>query len=369
MIPNKPLREKYGEVSWIDLARILVVLAQLPTVLLWNLFKAAYVLTHKSWRRILGDTAFRFIAGRWNARQFQYVFGTTLQTYQKWTKQHGIAPLVEEIDDDARLMWIGPRRMDRVVLYFHGGGYVIPMQDFSVSFWNFVRLELAHRNVHAGFAVLNYSIVPTAIFPTQLTQAVNALKYVLASGCRPENIQIVGDSAGANLAISLLAHILHPVKGVPELSSPRIKGMYLMSPWVSLTGDTGSHSANDNTDIVGAGTFGYCGRRVLESVPESLCVYLEASKVPMQWFHGIEDLVERVLFTAGEAECLRDDIIKVSDAFSAHHSSVELIVDEDGVHNDPFYDFLVGEKKNRSKLTAEIISWLQKGFEEEQAVR
>jgi hypothetical protein len=34
---------------------------------------------------------------------------------------------------------------------------------------------------------------------------------------------------------------------------------------------------------------------------------------------------------------------------------------ENGVHNDPYYDFLVGEKK-LSDLTPLIINWLSEGF-------
>lgn len=359
----------YGQVSWIEIASIVLVLARLPLTLSWSLFKATFVRssrTHnKTWRRVLGDTAFRFLADSWNMSQFQYYLGTTLQVYSAWAKQSGLPVLVDEIGGGARLLWIGPRRMDRVVLYFHGGGYVIPMQDFGASFWNYVRLELSRNGLDVGFAILNYSIVPTATFPTPLIQAVKAIHHVLESGCKPQNIQIVGDSAGANLALAFLSHTLHPVDGIPLVSLPsRIRGIYLMSPWVSLTGDTGSHAANDRTDIVGAEMFGYCGRNVFVGVPESLRVYLEASKAPAAWFGGVDGVVERVLISAGGKECLRDDIVKVADRLAAHHGEgVRLVVQEDGVHNDPFYDFLVGEKA-LCDLTPEIVKWVRDGFVE-----
>jgi acetyl esterase/lipase len=206
------------------------------------------------------------------------------------------------------------------------------------------------------------ALVPTAVFPTQLRQATLAIQHIISSGVKPENIQIVGDSAGANLALSLLSHMLHPLEGVPHLSlTSRIRGVYLMSPWTSLTGDTGSHLVNDKSDIVGAKTFGYCGRKVFAGVPESRYPYLEASKVPDSWFKGIDRLVDRVLITAGGAECLRDDIAQLSRKIAEHHPEATFIVHAGGIHNDPYYDFLAGET-NLCELTLRILNWLAQGL-------
>lgn len=206
------------------------------------------------------------------------------------------------------------------------------------------------------------AILPTAKFPTQLVQAVEALQHVIASGCSPQDVYIVGDSAGGNLALALLSHMLHPVESVaPYPPTSRIGGVFLMSPWVSLTGDTGSHLANDSSDIVGAKTLAYCGRKALEGVPDSLRVYLETLKVPDTWFRGIDELVSRILVTAGAAECLRDDIIQVSHKLSKNHDKVKLIIQENGVHNDPFFDFFVGEM-NLGDLTPKIIDWFREAL-------
>ena len=56
-------------------------------------------------------------------------------------------------------------------------------------------------------------------------------------GIKREDIQILGDSAGATLIHEILSHILHPVtvERVPELSlSAPLGGVYMMSPWVRL---------------------------------------------------------------------------------------------------------------------------------------
>ncbi|KAG6896777.1 hypothetical protein C0992_006127 [Termitomyces sp. T32_za158] len=96
---------------------------------------------------------------------------------------------------------------------------------------------------------------------------------VITSGCSPKDIYIVGDSAGGKLALALLSHILHPVETEPPVSlTSRIGGVFLMSPWVSLTGNTGSQFTKDSLDILAAKSWRNAAERVLEYVPYSLRV-------------------------------------------------------------------------------------------------
>lgn len=172
----------------------------------------------------------------------------------------------------------------------------------------------------------------------------------------------MGDSAGGNLIVQLLSHILHPFDGVPLVSLPApIRGIYLMSPWLALSGATESQLINDKADVVGGEIFAYCGRKVLAGVPDSSHVYLEASKIPDGWFEGVEGLVDRVLISAGARECLKNNISMFARKFCVHHAGAELTVQADGVHNDPYYDFLVAERK-LSNLTPLIVNWLAQGF-------
>lgn len=91
-------------------------------VVAWNLLISTVIRGEqsKSWRRVLGDSGFRFLVSVLSIKHLQFVFGTTLQVYKRWVKQNGLPPLVEEIGDDARLLWVGPKRTDRVIVYFHG---------------------------------------------------------------------------------------------------------------------------------------------------------------------------------------------------------------------------------------------------------
>lgn len=47
-------------------------------------------------------------------------FGTTRAHYDNFLKDSGLRPVEESIGTDAKLLWIGPKRDDRVLLYLHG---------------------------------------------------------------------------------------------------------------------------------------------------------------------------------------------------------------------------------------------------------
>ena len=74
----------------------------------------------KSWKRIVTDRLIRLIVTGTNRRQTRAIFGSTRETYDSFVRQAKLTPLVEDIGDDARLLWIGPKITDNVLLYFHG---------------------------------------------------------------------------------------------------------------------------------------------------------------------------------------------------------------------------------------------------------
>ena len=52
--------------------------------------------------------------------QTRAIFGPTRGTYDNFVHEAKLTPLVEDIGDDAKLLWIGPKVTDNVLLYFHG---------------------------------------------------------------------------------------------------------------------------------------------------------------------------------------------------------------------------------------------------------
>ena len=208
------------------------------------------------------------------------------------------------------------------------------------------------------------ALVPDAMFPVQLKQAVLSIQHLLALGFEPKNIQLVGDSAGGALVHQVLSHILHPVEGIPKLTltSP-LGGVYMMSPWTRLVAGKGSrlHLKDGKGDVIVSSTGTYWGSKVLDGAKPSAIPYLEAASAPTDWLQGVDKCVKRVLISAGDLELLRDDIVDYGKHVEEYLKDTTIIVQENAIHDDPFLDFLVGEKKLGS-LTPKILDWLEEGL-------
>ncbi|KAF7362878.1 Abhydrolase-3 domain-containing protein [Mycena venus] len=349
--------------SVLQTASLLLTIIPLPAVLFWQVLRTSYepYNKHRSLRRILGDSSLRYLFTNLTPTQLRNHFGSTLHVYGKWTKQFKVPAIVDELGVDARLLWIGSKRLEHVVLFVHGGGYFLPPPDFALSFWQHVQIEIAKCGVEAGFALLNYSLAPKGVFPTPLNQLCQAVRFLIAAGVQPSRIHLAGDSAGDNLVIQLLSHLLHPHSDVPniQLSQP-FGGIYLLSPWVSLTTDRQSYTECDGIDWIPTNKMAAVGASVQAGFPEEDNMYAETVKAPEEWFKGVDRLVKRVLITLGEKEGLRDDVISFGVTFKQYHRSAEVVAQEGGIHEDMFLGFMVAEKK-LGTLTPLIIDRLVTG--------
>jgi hypothetical protein len=66
------------------------------------------------------DGVIRSLLTGLNPRQVQYVLGTTAAIYRTWSGHVKQDPNVEAIGEAANLLWIGERKLEKVILYFHG---------------------------------------------------------------------------------------------------------------------------------------------------------------------------------------------------------------------------------------------------------
>ena len=76
---------------------------------------------HKALLRIALETSTRHMMDWLNLRQMQWLTAkTTREVYEECAKKHKLPVLVDELGSDARLLWLGERRNDKVILYVHG---------------------------------------------------------------------------------------------------------------------------------------------------------------------------------------------------------------------------------------------------------
>ncbi len=135
------------------------------------------------------------------------------------------------------LHWIsaGPCRPGKVILYFHGGGYIAGSPNTHSGL-------LARLSKQAGVEVCapEYHLAPKSAFPAPIDDARRAWDRLMAMGYQPHDIVLGGDSAGGGIALALLSALCqrgtHPA------------GAVLFSPWTDLTLSGESLSANAKSD-------------------------------------------------------------------------------------------------------------------------
>ncbi|KAJ7637934.1 Alpha/Beta hydrolase protein [Mycena polygramma] len=359
-----PSPRKYGELPWTQVLGIVATLIPLPVVLLWTALFTSRASYNKarSLKRILGDSAFRYCVSNLSVAQLQYASGTTFSVYTKWAQGIKMPVTVDELGEDARLLWIGPKRTDRVLYFCHGSCYFLSTTDFTLDFLRYVQVELEKQGIEIGIAVLEYSLAPMSTFPIPLNQACLGLEFLLAAGVKPQNLQISGESAGGNLVLQLVSQILHPIPSVPPIRpAGPIRGICLLSPWAALTADTESATDYDGIDILPKRRLAEMGQQILDGFPQSDDAFAQPAKAPEAWFKGMDSVVDRVLITAGGMECMRDDIVRLGEGLKHKHPDVTVVVQPGGVHDDLLLDFMTKETELGS-LTALVTSWLAAGF-------
>jgi epsilon-lactone hydrolase len=111
---------------------------------------------------------------------------------------------------------------NRIVLYFHGGGYSIG----SLKTHAHIAAELS-RQTGAAVALLDYRLAPEFSFPAAVNDALAASRELLDL-FPAATIAFAGDSAGAGLAVATLVNL-------ERCQLPQPACAYCMSPWVDMT--------------------------------------------------------------------------------------------------------------------------------------
>jgi acetyl esterase/lipase len=110
-----------------------------------------------------------------------------------------------------------------VILYLHGGGYVMGSLD------SHGRL-MAHMAHHCSTPVygLDFRRAPEHPYPAALDDARAAYNDLLGMGWNPDQIVLAGDSAGGGLVLAVMALVREAGEASPA-------GGILFSPWLDLT--------------------------------------------------------------------------------------------------------------------------------------
>ena len=110
-----------------------------------------------------------------------------------------------------------------VVLYFHGGVYVI-----SDAFLAAGLASQVGRRTQAKVISVDYRLAPENPYPAAVDDALAAYEALLDNGVAPSDIVFAGESAGGGLAIATLVNARDHGLALPAAA-------FVMSPYVDLT--------------------------------------------------------------------------------------------------------------------------------------
>lgn len=144
----------------------------------------------------------------------------------------------DEPFDNFEAAWVKPNKDSfhhGAILYLHGGSYTAGTLAYSKGFGSVIT-----QLTDIPALCVGYRLAPEFPFPCALDDALSAYKRMLEE-YSPEDIAVVGESAGGGLVYALLLKI-------KEESLPMPSCAVAMSPWADLTCSNPSYKTNADVD-------------------------------------------------------------------------------------------------------------------------
>jgi acetyl esterase/lipase len=217
-------------------------------------------------------------------------------------------------------------RGDRAVLYLHGGGYCIGSLNTHRQLAGDVS-----RASGARVLLIDYRLAPEHAFPAAVDDATRAYRFLVASGVRPAQTAIAGDSAGGGLTVATLL-------ALRDADGPLPAAGVCLSPWLDLTMSGASMQTKAAVDPMVQ----------RENLQRMAAAYLGATdpKSPLAspLFADLRGLPP-LLVHVGTAETLLDDSTAFAERARAAGNDVTLDVWDDMVHVWHAFAFVLPEAR------------------------
>lgn len=126
---------------------------------------------------------------------------------------------------------------EKVILMIHGGSFKIALNDF------YRKLAEKYSKMFFGASVISvdYGTYPEYQLPHQMHDVVKIYLHLISSGVRPSDITVIGDSAGANLALTSALYLR-------DNNYPLPGHIVCFSVWADATSSGESRIKNAYTD-------------------------------------------------------------------------------------------------------------------------
>lgn len=125
-----------------------------------------------------------------------------------------------------------------VILYCHGGGYSTGSRLYART----LTTKMA-SSTSMDVLCFDYRLAPENPYPAAMEDAMAAWNYLMLLGYGARDVIVAGDSAGGNMALSLVLKLKEEERLLP-------RGLVLMSPWSDLTSSGETHKSRAEVDPV-----------------------------------------------------------------------------------------------------------------------
>lgn len=236
----------------------------------------------------------------------------------------------------------------RVVLYLHGGGYVVGSPRTHRSLTS----RISHV-LETPVASVDYRMAPEVSIRDSFADVIAAYRGLLDAGYPAEGIVVAGDSAGGGLAAGVgLAAV--------DQGLPLPAALVLLSPWLDLENTGGSHESNFDAES-------FIGGDVLHRISRALLPN-EADR--RDWrvspYHASDELLRQLpptLIQVGTAEVLLDDSVGFSGRMAAAGGTVELQRFVDQGHVVAMWTGIPEARRALSEISSWVRAALPSGLE------
>ena len=266
--------------------------------------------------------------------QLDKVIADVVATFGAWGPQTTLAEMRKGWDDlfanvqltvgaktekvDAggvRAEWIsapGAAR-DRVILYFHGGGYVLGSIHSHRDM-----CERLSRAAQARVLALDYRLAPEHPFPAPVEDARAAYRWLLGQGLSAKRIALAGDSAGGGLTFAALLALKRHGDPMPACAAP-------LSPWVDLEGLGESMTTKSAEDPM-------VQKHLIEQMGKTYVAGGNLRDPLAAPLYGDLGGLPPLLIQVGSRETLLDDAVRIAERAKKAGVDVELNVCEGQIH-------------------------------------
>lgn len=228
-----------------------------------------------------------------------------------------------------RPRWVG------VILYFHGGGYVIGSPATHAAM-------LARLSALTGIRTClpDYRLAPQHPWPAAIEDAEQVWRGLLNRGYRGHDIVLGGDSAGGGLMLNLLSRICQSGGEIPA-------GAFAFSPWTDLTLSGASVTENAETEaLLPVQKFAETRDYFLAGADQ-----LEASALFADYPN-----CPPVLLQASNSEILRDDTLRMAEKLTATGTDVTLDMWDNTPHVWPLFQGWLPEADAALNRVADFVT-------------